>query len=140
VLSLSSRSTTAIVHDWLVTYAGAERVLREMLTLYPQADLFAVVDFLSDADRERLLGKRAQTTFIPLPDAECAGSLPAPTGVFFYEQSVAAIIAALGRFEEAGQAITPEACRENALRFAPERFRAEFTAFVEREWAAFEIR
>ena len=54
----------AIVHDWLVTYAGAERVLREMLTLYPQADLFAVVDFLSDADRERLLGKQAQTTFI----------------------------------------------------------------------------
>lgn len=54
----------AIVHDWLVTYAGAERVLREMLTLYPQADLFAVVDFLGDADRERLLGKHAQTTFI----------------------------------------------------------------------------
>ena len=37
----------------------------------------------------------------------------------------------------AGAAITPEACRENALRFAPERFRAEFTALVEREWAAF---
>lgn len=31
----------AIVHDWLVTYAGAERVLREMLTLYPQADVTA---------------------------------------------------------------------------------------------------
>ena len=53
------------------------------------------------------------------------------------KQSVTAIIAAVERFERAGAVITPEACRENALRFAPERFRAEFTAFVEREWAAF---
>ncbi|MDA8152671.1 MAG: glycosyltransferase [Acidithiobacillus sp.] len=79
----------------------------------------------------------ALETIIPLPEAECAESSPAPTGVFFYEQSVAAIIAAVERFERAGAAITPEACRENALRFAPERFRAEFTAFVEREWTAF---
>jgi len=79
----------------------------------------------------------ALETIIPLPEAECAASSPAPTGVFFYEQSVAAIVAAVQRFEEVGAAITPEACRENALRFAPERFRAEFTAFVEREWAAF---
>ena len=63
-MSLKPPLRVAIVHDWLVTYAGAERVLREMLMLYPQADLFAVVDFLSDADRERLLGKQAQTTFI----------------------------------------------------------------------------
>ena len=50
-MSLKPPLRVAIVHDWLVTYAGAERVLREMLMLYPQADLFAVVDFLSDADR-----------------------------------------------------------------------------------------
>jgi glycosyltransferase involved in cell wall biosynthesis len=79
----------------------------------------------------------ALETIVPLPEAECAASSPAPTGVFFYEQSVAAIIAAVERFEGEGAAITPEACRENALRFAPERFRKEFTAFVEREWAAF---
>jgi len=79
----------------------------------------------------------ALETIIPLPEAECAAPSPAPTGVFFNEQSVAAIIAAVERFEREGAAITPEACRENALRFAPERFRAEFTALVEREWAAF---
>ena len=82
----------------------------------------------------------ALETVIPLPVAERAGSSPAPTGVFFYEQSAVAIIAAVERFEEAGAAITPEACRRNALRFAPERFRAKFTAFVEREWAVFESR
>ena len=79
----------------------------------------------------------ALETIIPLPEAEGAAPFPAPTGVFFYEQSAAAIIAAVERFEGAGAAITPEACRENALRFAPERFRTEFKAFVEREWVAF---
>ncbi|WP_263261186.1 glycosyltransferase family 4 protein [Pseudomonas sp. RIT-PI-S] len=60
----------AIVHDWLVTFAGAERVLASMLKIWPQADLFAVIDFLSDEDRARLGGKQAKTTFIQrLPKA-----------------------------------------------------------------------
>ena len=60
----------AIVHDWLVTFAGAERVLASLLKIWPQADLFAVIDFLSDEDRAQLGGKRAQTTFIQrLPKA-----------------------------------------------------------------------
>ncbi|WP_313089584.1 glycosyltransferase family 4 protein [Pseudomonas sp.] len=60
----------AIVHDWLVTYAGAERVLAGLLDVWPEADLFAVIDFLSDEDRAHLGGKRATTTFIQqLPKA-----------------------------------------------------------------------
>jgi hypothetical protein len=35
----------AIIHDWLVVYAGAERVLEQMLACYPDADLFSLVDF-----------------------------------------------------------------------------------------------
>lgn len=54
----------AIVHDWLETFAGAEQVLKELLDLYPEADLYAVVDFLSEADRARLGGRIARTTFI----------------------------------------------------------------------------
>lgn len=61
----------AIVHDWLVTYAGAERVLAGILETWPEADLFAVIDFLSDEDRANLGGKRATTTFIQqLPKAK----------------------------------------------------------------------
>ncbi|CAM2138329.1 Glycosyltransferase family 4 protein [Pararobbsia alpina] len=52
----------AIVHDWLVTYAGAERVLEQIVACFPEADLFSVVDFLED--REFIQGKRAKTTFI----------------------------------------------------------------------------
>jgi glycosyltransferase involved in cell wall biosynthesis len=53
-----------IICDWLVTLAGAENVLRELLTLFPDADLFAVVDFLSPQQRQFLFNKSAQTTFI----------------------------------------------------------------------------
>lgn len=61
----------AIVHDWLVTYAGAERVLAGLLETWPEADLFAVIDFLGDEDRAILGGKRATTTFIQqLPKAK----------------------------------------------------------------------
>ncbi|MCQ4325196.1 glycosyl transferase [Stutzerimonas stutzeri] len=60
----------AIVHDWLVTYAGAERVLASLCAVWPEADLFAVIDFLSDEDRAHLGGKHATTTFIQqLPKA-----------------------------------------------------------------------
>lgn len=34
---------TAIVHDWLVNYGGAERVVEQMLLLYPDADIYTLV-------------------------------------------------------------------------------------------------
>jgi len=62
----------AIIHDWLVTFAGAERVLEQILLCYPHADLFSVIDFFSDELRDaHLLGKKATTTFIQkLPHAK----------------------------------------------------------------------
>jgi len=54
----------AAVHDWLDTWRGGENVLAEIVRAYPQADLFALVDFLPEAQRPRLLGKRAHTTFL----------------------------------------------------------------------------
>ncbi|MBL9123709.1 MAG: glycosyltransferase family 4 protein [Planctomycetaceae bacterium] len=60
----------AIVHDWLVTWGGSERVLEQMLALYPQADLFTVVDFLPAAQRAPLAGRKITTSFIQrLPKA-----------------------------------------------------------------------
>jgi glycosyltransferase involved in cell wall biosynthesis len=55
----------AIVHDWLVTNAGAEKVLKALLEIYTDADIFSLVDFLNDNDRETVLGgKFAKTSFI----------------------------------------------------------------------------
>ncbi|MCA3826671.1 MAG: glycosyltransferase, partial [Burkholderia sp.] len=52
----------AIVHDWLVTYAGAERVLEQIVACFPDADLFSLVDFLDD--RAFVRGKPVTTSFI----------------------------------------------------------------------------
>ena len=54
----------AIVHDWLITYAGSERVLEQMLKCYPDADLFAVVDFLPRGQRGFIMNKPVTTTSI----------------------------------------------------------------------------
>ncbi len=55
----------ALVQDWFTVNGGAEKVIREMINLYPDADVFALVDFLNDTDRMHILnGKRVTTTFI----------------------------------------------------------------------------
>jgi glycosyltransferase involved in cell wall biosynthesis len=54
----------ALVHDWLVAYVGGERVLEQMIALYPQATLFTSVDVLADRDRAFLQGKRPITSFV----------------------------------------------------------------------------
>ncbi len=52
------------MHDWLTVYAGAERVLEQMLDCYPEADLFSLVDIIPDDGRGFLKGKRVKTSFI----------------------------------------------------------------------------
>lgn len=60
----------AVVHDWLVTYAGAEKVLEQILKLYSNADLFSIVDFIPEKERSFLLNKTVTTSFIQkLPKA-----------------------------------------------------------------------
>ena len=55
---------TAVVHDWLPVYAGAERVLEQILALLPEADLFSLIDFLPEDQRAFLNDKPATTSFI----------------------------------------------------------------------------
>ena len=55
----------AIVHDWYKDNGGAENVVKSMLKLYPEADLFSSVDFFDDRQRDIYLnGKEVRTTFI----------------------------------------------------------------------------
>lgn len=61
----------AVVCDWLVTYAGAEKVLEQILNVYPEADLFALVDFLDEDKRDFIKHKKVTTSFIQhLPKAK----------------------------------------------------------------------
>jgi glycosyltransferase involved in cell wall biosynthesis len=54
----------AIVHDWLVSYAGSEKVLEQIIKMFPNADLFSIVDFFPEQHRGALGGKHASTSFI----------------------------------------------------------------------------
>lgn len=56
---------------------------------------------------------------------------PRPTGVFFADQHEAGIRAAVEAFESHASRIEASACRENAERFAVERFHGELRAAVD---------
>src|SRR5690349_9323260 len=54
----------ALVHDWLVDYSGSERVLERLIDLVPEADLFSLVEFLSEGQRKFIRDKPVQTSFL----------------------------------------------------------------------------
>ncbi len=55
----------AVVHDWLVTNAGAEKVLKAILDIYPNSDIFSLVNFLNREDKRSILKNRViKTSFI----------------------------------------------------------------------------
>jgi glycosyltransferase involved in cell wall biosynthesis len=64
IMSKLENLKIAIIHEWFVTYAGSERVVEQILNLFPHADLFAVVDFLNDSQRGFIQNKKVTTTFI----------------------------------------------------------------------------
>jgi glycosyltransferase involved in cell wall biosynthesis len=69
----------AIVHDWFVTYAGSERVVEQLIALFPQADIFSLIEFLSPSDRRMLAGKKVTTSFLqrlPLARSSYSAYLP----------------------------------------------------------------
>lgn len=53
------------------------------------------------------------------------GDVERPTGVLFQRQTVSAVKEAVEHFEIHAQSITPQACRQNAMRFGADRFRRE---------------
>ena len=60
----------AIVHEWLAAYAGSERVVEQMVQLYPEADVYSLVDFLEPEARSLIQHKPVTTSFIQkLPGA-----------------------------------------------------------------------
>lgn len=54
----------AVVHEWLTTFAGSEKALVQILELFPEADIFCIVDFLPETDRYFLHGRKITTSFL----------------------------------------------------------------------------
>lgn len=54
----------AVIHDWLTQVAGAERVLEEILHIWPEAELFAVIDCVPAGQRGFLRDRPVHTSFV----------------------------------------------------------------------------
>ena len=55
----------ALIHDWFSTYAGAEKCVESFTNIWDDFEIYGLIDFLSDTDRNKILkGKRAHMSFI----------------------------------------------------------------------------
>lgn len=54
----------AVVHEWLLDYAGSERVLAEILEVLPQADLYTLIDRPDEELRSAIPRRAKGTTFL----------------------------------------------------------------------------
>ena len=56
---------TAIVHEWFADYAGSERVVESFTNLWPDADVYTLVNLLNEEENKIVLkSKPAKTSFI----------------------------------------------------------------------------
>jgi len=54
----------AVVHDWLVDRGGSERVLEQILALFPAATLYTLMDFMVPEHKSRLGQRCIKTSFL----------------------------------------------------------------------------
>jgi glycosyltransferase involved in cell wall biosynthesis len=69
----------AIIHEWLNIYGGSERLLAEILNIYPQADLHALIHNKENLIGTPLQGRKVKTSFmqnIPRVEHLYRGLLP----------------------------------------------------------------
>lgn len=62
----------ALVHDWLKDFAGAEKCVESFTNIWDDFEIYSLIDFLNNEDREVILkGKQAHTSFVQkLPRAK----------------------------------------------------------------------
>jgi glycosyltransferase involved in cell wall biosynthesis len=91
--------------------------------LYPQVEDFGITAVEAQAAGKPVIAFRAGGALETVIEGE--------TGLFFDEQTPESLGGAILQIEAMGDRRWVEACRANAERFRPERFRAEIKAFLE---------
>ena len=61
---MTAQKKIALVTDWYDVYSGSERVEEQILNVFPEADVFSLVDHLPDEIRGFLGGRKVNTSFI----------------------------------------------------------------------------
>ena len=59
-----SKYKVAIVHEWFIDYSGSEKVVEQVLNIFPHAELYSLVDFLDHSDKSFINHKKVNTSFI----------------------------------------------------------------------------
>jgi glycosyltransferase involved in cell wall biosynthesis len=67
---MTETNSLAIVHEWLTAFGGSERLLTEILSLYPDASLHALLHHAPSFERTALSGRKVNTSLMQfLPGA-----------------------------------------------------------------------
>lgn len=61
---MTERNSLAIVHEWLTSFGGSERLLTEILRLYPAADLYALMHHARSFRDTELAGRKVTTSLM----------------------------------------------------------------------------
>lgn len=54
----------AIIHEWFINYAGSEKVVEQILKVYPDADLLSLLEFLPKEKKALIQNKKVKTSFL----------------------------------------------------------------------------
>lgn len=54
----------AVIHDWLPVIAGGEKVLEQILKVFPGADVYTLFDFLNDEQRSIFGNSKINTSYL----------------------------------------------------------------------------
>lgn len=112
-------------------YAGCRAVI------FPGEEDFGIVPLEAQASGKPVIAYGAGgvlETVIPLN----GDSSEAPTGIFFYEQTVAALVDAVRLFERQSGRFDAPQLRGHAAKFSRPRFKAAVRAFVEEKWLEYQ--
>lgn len=59
-----SKIKVAVIHDWLPVIAGGEKVLEQILKVFPGADVYTLFDFLNDEQRSIFGTSKINTSYL----------------------------------------------------------------------------
>ena len=107
----------------------AELYSRCQALIFPGEEDFGIVPLEAQASGRPVIayGKGgALETVLPL-----GSELGPPTGIFFREQAVESLMAAVRAFEQNRQKFVPTGIRQQACRFSRDRFKAQISDYIE---------
>ncbi|OWK34778.1 glycosyltransferase [Fimbriiglobus ruber] len=115
--------------EWQPDEVIRDHLRRCKAVLFPGEEDFGIVPVEAQACGTPVIAfGRGGATETLRPLGECAD----PTGLFFHDQSVDALVEAVIRFEREAGEFDPRVARRNAVPFRKERYEAELFGYVEK--------